>query len=177
MNKVWKKIRSKKVFECYKFKVFEDDVIMPDGNQGKYFLIERLSSVAIIPFDGKKIYLVNQYRYTIKKRSWQLPAGRAENKNYLFQAKKELREETGIKASKWHYLGQFFPSVGSSSHIGKIYLAEKLEFGKPELEPSESDMHMKGFTLEQIDQMVKNGSIDDGWVMVCLYYFRLFKKL
>ena len=177
MEKIWKKIRSKKVYECYKFGVYEDKVIKPDGAHGVYFWLKKKPSVSVVPFDGKKFYLVNQFRYPVQKRSWEFPAGGAENKNYLAQAKKELREETGITASKWVHLGKFNPSNGSNNHFAKIYLAEKLKFGQPELESGEADMYMKGFTLEEIDKMIKSGKIHDGWVMAALYYFKLFKNL
>lgn len=175
--KTWKTISSKKVYECGRFSIFEDNVVRPDGSRTKYTFQKKQASVVVIPFDGNKIYLVNQFRYPIKRRSWELPAGRAENKNYLLQAKKELAEETGIRAASWKYLAQFAPSNGSSNHIGKIYLAQNLKFGKSNLEPGEADMFMQGFTLKEIDKMIKAGKIWDGWAIVPLYFFKLFFHL
>jgi len=175
--KIWKKISSKKVYEGFRFSVFEDDVIRPDGSRGKYKFLKQIPGVVVVPFDGTKIYLVNQYRYPHQRRSWELPAGGAESNSYLSEAKKELAEETGISAKKWKYLGQFAPSSGSNNRLGKIFLAERLHFGRAKLEPSESDMFMKAFSLKQIDSMVQKNEIMDGWTIVSLYKFKLFFNL
>lgn len=175
--KSWKKINTKKVFEGFRFLVFEDNIIRPDGSPGKYIHLKQKPGVVVVPFDGKKIYLVNQYRYPLHRRCWELPAGGAESNNYLLEAKKELLEETGINAKKWKYLGQYAPSSGTSNRLGKIFLAEKLKFGHARLEPGERDMYMKAFTLKQVDRMIKRNIIVDGWTIVSLYKFKSFFNL
>lgn len=174
MAKIWKTIKSKKVFSNFRFEVFEDDVIKPDGKLGKYFFTLANPGVVVVPFDGKKFYLVNQHRYVLGKRMWEFPAGKAETKNFLANAKKELREETGITAKKWKYLGNFVPSAGSSNSIGKIFLAQDLSFGQPEREGGESDMVMKSFSLAQLDKMIATGKLTDGWAIVSLYFFKQY---
>ena len=171
--KTWKKIKSKIVFNCYRFGVREDDVIKPDGSKGKYFYRFGRPSVVIISFDGKKITLVNQYRYIQKKRLWELPIGKAENNNFLYQAKKELREETGIRAKKWKFVGEFYPSPGSQDSCGKIFLAQNLVYGEPEREAGEKDMYTAEFSLKQIDKMIAGGKIVDGWTLAAMYLFKL----
>lgn len=172
MKRIWKKLRSNKVFENPWFSLYEDEVFRPDGSRGKYYLLKKDPGVAIIPFDGKRIYLVNQFRYTFKKRMWEIPAGKAESKNYLAQAKKELKEETGLEAEKWTYLGQFACGPGHTSHIGKVYLAEKLKQEQHQREGGEADMIVKKFTLLEIDKMIAKGEIIDSWTIAPLYFFK-----
>ncbi len=173
----WHKLSSRTVFKSVRFNVLEDKVLRPDGSPGKYFIITSGPGVVVIPFDGEKIYMINQFRYAVQQRCWELPAGRAENKNYLSQAKKELGEETGILAKKWNYLGEFTPSNGTSNRRGRIYLAQNLEFGQPNREAGEADMAMQAFTLKELDAMIAAGKILDGWTIVSLYYFKLFFNL
>ena len=171
--KIWKKISSKKVHNNPRFSVFEDVVLLPDGSRGKFYYRKSSPGVGVIAFDGKKIYLVNQYRYGVKRRLWEAPIGRAESKNYLAQAKKELREETGITAKKWQFLGEFFPTPGSGNARGILFFAQNLKLGKPNREASESDMFMKSFTVKQIDTMINKGLIQDSWTITALYFFKL----
>ncbi len=177
MTGKWKKINSKVVYKSPRFNIREDAVVVPDGSRGKYFYLQSNPGVAIIPFDGKKIYLVNQFRYVIGKRLWELPIGRAENKNYLTQAKKELKEETGFDAKTWKYLGMFYPTPGSGNTEGRVFLAQGLKPGEHNREPGESDMVMKGFALKEIEKMILSGRIVDSWTISALYMFKLKLKV
>lgn len=174
--KTWKKIKSKKVYSGPFFDVFEDDVFRPDNSKGKYSYITPRTGVMIIPFDGKHIFLVKQFRYTLDRSLWELPAGGAENNNFLTQAKKELKEETGITAKKWKYLAQFAATPSSSKGLGKFYLAQDLYYGEPETEPSESDLIVKKFTLSEIKKMVLSGKIISGWALSALLLFHVKVK-
>lgn len=169
----WKKINSKVVYKSPRFNILEDNVILPDGSKGKYFYRKSGAGVAIISFDGKKIYLVNQFRYVIGKRLWELPIGKAESKNYLAQAKKELKEETGFSARKWKYLGMFYPTPGSGDSQGRVFFAQGLIPGQHNREPGESDMYMDSFSLKEIDKMILQGKITDAWTLSALYIFKL----
>jgi len=173
MRGTWKTIKSKVVFNSNRFGVREDDVIRPDGSKAKFYYRFGNPSVIIIAFDGKKITLVNQYRYVQKKRLWELPIGKSENHNYLQQAKKELREETGIRAKKWKFVGEFYPSPGSQDSCGKIFLAKDLEYGAPEREAGEKDMYTAEFSIKQIDKMIAVGKIVDGWTITSMHLFKL----
>lgn len=178
MKKTWEKISGKQVYSCSFFNVMEDKVVRPDGRLSSYCYIKPRTGVMVVPFDGKYVYLVRQFRYTAGKTLWEFPAGGAENKNFLAQAKKELKEETGIIARKWTFLGEFVPAPSSSSGIGKLFVAQGLSFGKSQLEPSERDMIVKKFTLAEINKMVLAGEIVSGWTLASLLFFQLrLKKL
>jgi ADP-ribose pyrophosphatase len=73
------------------------------GGGQEYFFLDKKPTVFIITeTEDKKIVLVKEYRYPIKQTIWQLPAGMVEDGNELSFAKKELLEETGLKARSWH---------------------------------------------------------------------------
>lgn len=171
--KTWKKINSKQVYQSSFLKVFEDRVIRPDGKKGVYSYIKPRVGVMIVPFDGKHLYMINQYRYTVGKALWEFPAGGVENGNFLAQAKRELKEETGIIARKWKPLGEFIPAPSSSSGIGKLFLAQDLSFGKTKRESSESDMTVKKLTLAEVKNMFLSGEITSGMTLASLFYFHL----
>lgn len=173
MAKVWKTLYSKKVYENHYFTINEDDCIRPDGHPGKYFVMHRKHGVVAIPFDGEYLYLVNQYRYPCKELLWEFPAGSAESDDYLFEAKKELREETGITAGQWSGLGEFFCGPGFSDHKGKVFLAQQLQVGPHAPEGGESDIRIGKFTVEQVEKMIALGEIVDSWTITPFYFLKL----
>jgi 8-oxo-dGTP pyrophosphatase MutT (NUDIX family) len=83
-------------------------------------------------------YLVGQYRYPLNTYSWEVPEGGADpDESNLEAAKRELKEETGLKAQKWTYLSSLYTSNSITNEIGHIYLAEELITGVSEPEHTE----------------------------------------
>lgn len=172
--KIWKKIKRKKIHENPWFSVNVDDVLDPSGKKTKYYLVKARDGVVVIPFDGEKVYLINQYRYPIRSRDWELPAGGTNGHNLLKNAKRELKEETGLTASRWRYLGTFAPAPGAIDMMAQVFLAESLRKGRAKREPGESDMIMKAFSFKQIDTMIKKGLIIDAWAIVPFYFLKQY---
>lgn len=177
ISRTWKKIKTRVVHKNPWFSVLGDDVLRPDGSRTKYYLTVRIHpGVVVIAYNGRYVYLTNQYRYSLKKRLWEFVAGRGESKSSLNQAKNELREETGLEARRWTYLGQFACAPGSSNHLGKVYLAEGLDRGQHNREAGEADMIVKKFSVAQVDRMIREGMIIDSWTITPWYFFKDYLK-
>ena len=55
--------KHKKVFENNHFKVLEDDVVRPDGQDGKYATIRFPAGGSVLPIDENKfVYLTERFR-------------------------------------------------------------------------------------------------------------------
>lgn len=172
----WQTIKSRRVFQNRAFEIFEDQVFFPDNTLGKFSFLRRKDGVSVIAFDGKKVYLVNQFRYSFKKRFWEFVAGKTESGTPLEQAKQELKEEAGLLAKKWTYLGQFACGPGHTNQRGRVFLAEDLRQGEPEREPPEADMYVKKFSIAEVDKMIESGKIIDSWSIVPWYFFKDYLK-
>lgn len=88
--------------------VREDDVLRPDGSPGIYGVVDKPDYALIIPLDGDRVHLVEQYRYPVAARRWEFPAGTAPNRadaEPAALAAQELREETGLVAGRLQLLG------------------------------------------------------------------------
>lgn len=92
----------KTVFRGIIFEIKQAKAIFPSGQVKIFEQAVRPPSVTILAIDKKgKLLLTREYRSKYKRYLWRLPAGRVDRKeNQLKAAQRELREETGFRASK-----------------------------------------------------------------------------
>lgn len=128
-NQEWQTVSSQEIHRNPWYRLKEDLTIMPSGQQGKYTYVDRLPAVVIAALTPEnEIYLVGQYRYPIKRFSWEIPMGAIEKEtdDLLAAAKRELLEEVGLEAEKWTKLGTYYFAPGMSNQIAHLFLAEDL---------------------------------------------------
>ncbi len=142
--------------------VFEEKLKTDFGKKLTFGVVRKKPFALIIPWDGRYLYLVGQYRYPVDSFSWEFPAGHLEFGSMKDTAKKELKEEAGLIAKKIKELGYFFLAPGHNSQLGYVFLATELAKGKQELEAAEEGMKVKKVTLSQLGKMIASGKIKDG---------------
>ena len=163
MKPPWKKISSKVVYSNRWCKIKEDKVIKPDGKEGTYSVLEtRAPSVFVVALtDNKEIYLINQYRYPVKKFSWEIPGGGSDKENLLKAAKRELLEEAGLTARYWKQIGMFNPMNGICSEDMYIFIAKDLEQTNENKQQEEGINTLKKIPFKNALKMIKSGKITD----------------
>ena len=115
----------------------EDDIRRPDGSLGIYGVVDKPDYALVMPFDGHRFRLVEQFRYPLGARRWEFPQGNAPglaDTDPSELAERELREETGLSASSFEVLGQLDVAAGMSSQRGWVFLATGIAEGEPDLE-------------------------------------------
>lgn len=163
MLKKYRTLSKRIVYQNPWFKVREDAVVKTNGKKGKYNFIETYDSVMVVAMtDKREIYLVRLYRYPHKQFSWELPAGGSDGQKPLVAAKRELWEETGLKAKEWKKLGQCHPWNGMASETMHIFLAQDLVQSKHGKMAEEGITQVKKFPIKKVFEMVKRGQITDG---------------
>lgn len=156
--------------------VREDDIRRPDGSSGIYAVVDKPDYALVIARDGDRFRLVEQFRYPLGLRRWEFPQGTAPDQQHLEPADlaaRELREETGLRASDFVVLGQLDVAPGMSSQRGWVFLATGLAEGDHEREHEEQDMHSEWFTRAEVERMIRDGEITDAqsiaaWAMLLL---------
>ncbi|MFC7617146.1 NUDIX domain-containing protein [Actinokineospora soli] len=144
--------------------VREDDIRRPDGSAGIYGVIDKPDYALVVPLDGDRLMLVEQYRYPLGARRWEFPQGTAPDRADVAPeelAARELREETGLRAGRIVRIGGLDCAPGMSSQRGHVFLATDLAEGDHEREPEEQDMRSAWFTRAQFEAMVRDGVITD----------------
>ncbi len=132
--------------------------------------------VALTP--SRELLLVSQFRLAASQVLWEIPAGCLEiNEDPLAAAKRELEEETGYQAGRWHQLGEFFVSPGYTDEVIHVYLADDLRPGKQKLDPDEY-LNLTLMPFEQALDDCRNLKIHDAKTIIglCLARDWLSKK-
>src|SRR5208337_2208773 len=52
-----------------KFRVCEDEILRSNGKKGIYGVVEKEDAAIILPVDNGRVWLVEQFRYTIEERA------------------------------------------------------------------------------------------------------------
>ncbi|MBF0875678.1 NUDIX hydrolase [Gluconobacter cerevisiae] len=154
----------------------EDIIVHPNGKQGLYGIVERGEFVVILPLhaDGK-VTLIQQFRYPVGERLWELPMGMWETKENVDPvelALGELREETGLCAGEMIHVGTMYQGAGYSNQKGHVFLARNLTRGETDLEATEEDITCHDMTLEAFETMIREGEMK---CMVSLAAFALIR--
>lgn len=150
--------------------VTEYKILNPAGNPGIYGKVSfKNLAIGILPLDADmNTYLVGQYRFPLEQYSWEMPEGGGPiGIDALDSAKRELLEETGLKAAEWTEIQRMHLSNSVSDELAIIYLARDLE--QFEAEPEETEqLVIKKLPFEDAYQMVCRGEITDSMTVAAV---------
>ena len=79
-----------------------------------------------VPLDEQeRVLMIQQYRHPVRMELWELPAGLLDvpGESPVDAAKRELAEETDLKAERWDLLTDWFNSPGGSDEAVRLFLA------------------------------------------------------
>jgi 8-oxo-dGTP pyrophosphatase MutT (NUDIX family) len=156
-------LSSREVYRNPWLRLREDEILRSNGSKGIYGVVEKHDCAVILPIDGGKVWMVEQYRYTIEERALELPQGgwemQVENPEEL--ARGELKEETGLVAAEMTYLGYLWIAYGFARQKQHVFLATGLSHSDKEPDPEEHDLTVRLVALEAFQEMVLNGTIRD----------------
>jgi 8-oxo-dGDP phosphatase len=144
--------------------VREDVILRDDGSEGIYGVIDKTDYALVIPLDGDRLHLVEQFRYPLGLRRWEFPQGNAPDTPAATPAElaaRELREETGLAAASLVEIGLLDVAAGMSSQRGRVFLATGLVTGPPQREHEEQDMRTGWFTRAEFEAMAAAGQVTD----------------
>lgn len=151
------------VWSCPWFHVRQDEIILPDGSEGVFNIVQHPGAAWIIPVtaDGK-IVLLYHYRYTVDDWCWEVPAGGLMSGRTLEEtAIEELEQEVGGKAADVSYVGRFYTANGICDEEAHIFLATGVTLGETYHEPAEV-MEIHQLEISEVVSMARSGEISDG---------------
>lgn len=164
MKAPFRLLSSREVYKNPWVSVREDHVIRPGGKRGIFAVINMKAGSSVLALTAdNKAYLVKEYKYGIGEESTELMSGALEPEETPLQAaKRELKEELGLKAIKWVSLGVINPFTTIVRSPNYLFLALGVK-KQGVSSPDEGEMlkTMKVPFVKAVD-MVMNGKITHG---------------
>jgi len=167
----WKLLTSSHKYGNPWFTVREDQVIRPDGTPGIYGVVSaRRLATGILPlWEDGSLTLVGQYRYPLHEYSWEIPEGGGDiGIDPLVSAQRELREETGITARVWEYLGRMHTSNCFVDEVCHLFVATALTPGVAAPDPEEV-LQTRRIPFDEAVAMATDGRITDSISIVGIF--------
>jgi ADP-ribose pyrophosphatase len=126
-------LSTREVYRNRWMRLREDRILRSNGEEGLYSVVEKSDAAIILPLDARpdgddRIWLVEQFRYTIQEQALELPQGGWEMPGVDPEelARGELREETGIRAATMTYLGSTWIGYGFTRQKQHVFVATGL---------------------------------------------------
>ncbi len=161
--------KSELIYSGRIFKLYCDDVELPNGNVVKRDRIEHHGGVCVLPImDNGDVIFVRQFRYGIKELVLEIPAGKLElGEDHRECGLRELKEETGATCDEFIYLGECYPTTAYLSEKIHIYLAKGLHFSDQKLDDDEF-LEVLNIPFDKALEMTLSGEIKDAKTQIAL---------
>jgi ADP-ribose pyrophosphatase len=156
-------LSSREVYRNRWMCVREDEILRSNGEKGVYGVVEKHDGAVILPISDGRIWLVEQFRYTIQERALELPQGSWERaiENPEDLARGELREELGLKAAEMTKLGTLWMAYGFLRQREHVFLATGLTPTQKTPDAEEHDLIVHQVSIPDFERMMLNGKIKD----------------
>ena len=148
------------------FQVEIDVVRLPTGHTVDMEIVRHAGSVVLLPIpEPGSIILIRQYRYTIDRWIWELPAGSLKrNEDPDRAAARECEEEIGLVPGTLTRLRGYYPTPGFCDEEMIYYRCEELRPPGPDStarKDEDEEIEPRTFTLAEARAMVASGEIVD----------------
>lgn len=171
----WKIIDKQEIYTNNWIALTHYNVLNPSGGEGVYGKVHfKNNAIGIFPLDENlDTYLVGQYRFPIESYSWEMPEGGGPlHEDPLESAKRELLEETGLKATEWSNILEMHLSNSVSDEKSIIYLCRNLSQHQAMPEETE-ELVVKKIPFDEVYKMVKDGKITDSITVAAVLRVKL----
>jgi ADP-ribose pyrophosphatase len=150
---------------------------LPNLSIGDYECIRHPGGSMAVPITAEgEFVLVRQYRFAMRGRLLEFPAGTVEaGEDPLGTIQREIQEETGYKANTWKPLGQFPNAPGYSDEIIYAYLATDLEkLTQPLALDEDEDIEVVFMSTDALEQAILTGTPIDAKTIAAFYMARAY---
>ena len=148
------------------FQVEIEVVKVPSGHTVDMEIVRHPGSVVLIPVPRPgSIILIRQYRYTVDRWIWELPAGSLKpGEDPDSAAARECEEEIGLAPGRVTRLRGYYPTPGFCDEQMIYYRCEELRAPAPDSKAKKDDdeeIEPRTFTIDEARALVASGEIVD----------------
>jgi ADP-ribose diphosphatase len=154
------------VYQGRTFWVEVDRVRFPNGSEHEMEIVHHPPSVVLLPMqDSEHVILIRQYRASVRRELWELPAGSLEpGETPDAAAERECEEEIGLVPGRIERLRGLFPTPGFCDEVLIFFRVSALRPPDPERRrkpDDDEDIQAEIFTVEEAKAMATRGEIID----------------
>src|SRR5687767_175141 len=148
------------------FQIEIDVVKLPTGHTVDMEIVRHPGSVVLMPIPQPgSIILIRQYRYTIDRWIWELPAGSLKpDENPAEAAARECEEEIGLYPRRVERLRSFYPTPGFCDEEMIFYRCSDLVAPAPDSvakKDDDEDLEPRTFSIAEARALMTEGEIVD----------------
>jgi 8-oxo-dGTP pyrophosphatase MutT (NUDIX family) len=171
-------LSSREIYRNPWLRLREDEIERSNGAKGIYGVVDKDDCAVILPIEGDTIYLIEQFRYTIRQRALEFPQGGWETADVNPEelARGELREETGLVAAQMVCLGMMWIAYGFTKQRQYVYLATGLTHAGTDPDPEEHDLVLKTASIAEFEQMLLDGTIQDASTLGAWGLYKVWRE-
>ena len=151
------------------FSFVSEDVTLPNGSRAEMAVVRHPGSTAVVPFlDNNMVVMELQYRHAVGEYMLEIPAGTMDPGELpLDCARRELEEETGLRATRMIELGPVHILPSYSDEIIHVYIARELTPARQKLDRDEI-LEVVHYPFEETLRMIADGRITDALTILSL---------
>lgn len=166
----WRVLARRPVYENPWVRVEEFDTVAPTGAPALYGRVSfRNAAVGVLPLwpDGT-VTLVGQQRFIFDAWSWEMPEGGVPlDEDPLEGAKRELKEETGLRAAEWREVLRMQLSNSVTDEQAICFLAWDLESGEAAPDATEA-LRLERRPFAEVLDAALSGAVQDSLTVATL---------
>lgn len=135
-----------------------------EGNWSAREVVRHPGSVAVVLWDGQRVYLLRQHRAAVGTTLLELPAGKLDVPGEVpaLTAERESIEEAGLRPHRLTLLHTGYTSPGFTDEIISIYLGEELTAVPSSPQgPEEAAATVVALTLDEAAAALEDGEVRD----------------
>jgi ADP-ribose pyrophosphatase len=153
----------------FKSRVFAVEVTrkrFPSGREHEVTVVRHAPSVVLIPMtDEGRVVLVRQFRASVERELWELPAGGLEpGESAEAGAARECEEEIGLVPGHVERLGALYPAPGFCDEVLIFLKLSQLgppPANSPRRPDEDEEILAESFSIDDAKAMVERGEIVD----------------
>ena len=154
------------VFEGRVFSIDVETLRLPDGSDHQVETVRHRPSVVLLPMqDDDHVILIRQYRHSIRRQIWELPAGSLDpGEAAESAARRECEEEIALVPGQIERLRGVFPAPGFCDEELIYFRVSGLRPPPPDSPhrpDADEDIEAQVFTIAEARAMAAGGEIID----------------